>query len=170
VGRDHVEIFLAQGEQGQPGTWMSIFVDDVDELHQELVGRGAVITTAPTNEPWGMREMHVECPDGHVLRIGQGIPTAPERVVERRAITARVETRLAAVLEELAERSGSSLGQLLEDVVLHSFERVEGKDGHGASATPYTARTFKLIDELKKKHGVDYQAHDNYGFVEKPGS
>jgi hypothetical protein len=170
VARDRTEIFLCQGGQGRPGSWMSVFVDDVDELHEELVKTGAVVTHGPANESWGMREMHVECPDGHILRFGHGIPTAEERVVERRAIDARMETRLAAVLEELAQRTGRSLGQLLEEVVLHSFERVEGKDGHSCSATPHTARTFKLIEELKKKHGVDYETHASYGFVEKPSA
>src|SRR5580765_8584292 len=68
VARDQTEIFLCLGGQGQSGTWLSVFVDDVDELHEELVQRGAVIKSAPVNEPWGMREMHVECPDGHILR------------------------------------------------------------------------------------------------------
>jgi hypothetical protein len=167
VGRDQIEIFLCQGSQGQPGTWMSIFVDDVDELYDELRQRGATIKMPPTDEPWGMREMHVECPDGHILRLGHGIPQAEERVVERRTVETRIETRLASVLEELAQRLGFTLGQLLEDVVLHSFEQLEGKDGHTCSAAPYTARTFRLIEELKKKHGVDYAAHASYGFVEK---
>src|SRR5262245_17173212 len=35
VTRDHAEIFLCQGGQGQAGTWLSVFVDDVDELHEE---------------------------------------------------------------------------------------------------------------------------------------
>jgi catechol 2,3-dioxygenase-like lactoylglutathione lyase family enzyme len=167
VTRDHAEIFLCQGGQGQAGTWLSVFVDDVDELHQELVRRGANVLSAPVNEPWGMREMRVECPDGHVLRLGHSAPQVEERVVERRTIEARVETRLAGVLEELAGRLGFTLGQLLEDVVLHSFERLEGKDGHDCSAAPYTRKTFELIEELKRKHGVDYQAHASYGFVEK---
>jgi catechol 2,3-dioxygenase-like lactoylglutathione lyase family enzyme len=32
VWRDNIEIFLCEGGQGQPGTWMSIFIDDVDAL------------------------------------------------------------------------------------------------------------------------------------------
>jgi hypothetical protein len=27
----------------------------------------------PVDEPWGVREMHVRHPDGHVLRISRGI-------------------------------------------------------------------------------------------------
>ena len=26
----------------------------------------------PTDEPWGVREMHVRHPDGHVFRISKG--------------------------------------------------------------------------------------------------
>ena len=32
----------------------------------------------PTNEPWGVREMHVRHPDGHVFRISQGHDEGPE--------------------------------------------------------------------------------------------
>jgi Glyoxalase superfamily protein len=35
VARGKVEIFLSEGGQGQPGTWMSIFMEDVDALHEE---------------------------------------------------------------------------------------------------------------------------------------
>ncbi len=166
VGRDRAEIFLCQGAQGAPGTWMSIFVDDVDELYEEIKGKGAVIPVAPQNEPWGMREMHVECPDGHILRFGHGVSTAPERVVERRTLPARLETRLAGVLEDLASETQRSVGELLEEIVLHSFERLDGKEGN-VCPPPHSPKTFRLIEELKQKHGIDYDTHANYGFVEK---
>jgi predicted enzyme related to lactoylglutathione lyase len=70
VGRDKVSIFLCQGAQGRPGTWMMIFVDNVDELHRELKDRGAKILQSPVNMPWETREMHVEDPDGHRIRFG----------------------------------------------------------------------------------------------------
>ena len=70
VSRDDVCIFLCQGGQGQSGTWMSIFVDDVDGLYEDYKAKGAIIRQAPTNFPWGMREMNIEDPDGHRLRIG----------------------------------------------------------------------------------------------------
>ena len=84
VARDKIEIFLCLNGQGQPGTWMSVFVDDVDELHTELVARGAVIPRAPRDEPWGMREMHVECPDGHILRFGHSTSHEPESLAENK--------------------------------------------------------------------------------------
>ena len=70
VTRGNVEIFLCEGAQGQPGTWMSVFVDNVDALHEEYKTRGAVIRQPPTNMPWGTREMNVQDPDGHHFRMG----------------------------------------------------------------------------------------------------
>jgi hypothetical protein len=50
--------------------WMSVFMDDVDALHEEYVKSGAIIRLAPSNMPWGTREMNVEDLDGHRLRMG----------------------------------------------------------------------------------------------------
>ncbi len=70
VVRGKVEIFFCEGAQGKSGMWMSIFVEDVDALHEEYKSNGAIIRQAPTNMPWGVREMNVEDPDGHRLRMG----------------------------------------------------------------------------------------------------
>jgi predicted enzyme related to lactoylglutathione lyase len=82
VSRDAVSIFLCQGAQGRPGTWIMIFVQSVDELHHEYKDRGATILQPPTNMPWGTREMHVEDPNGHRLRFGSDSngPVDPEAV------------------------------------------------------------------------------------------
>ena len=80
VGRDRIEIFFCQGCQGQPGTWLSIFVDDVDAIFEEYKASGATIRQPPTNFPWGMREMNVQDPDGHRLRIGSGYKGTPDGV------------------------------------------------------------------------------------------
>ena len=65
-----MRIFLCQDGQGAPGTWISIFVQDVDALYEDYQRRGAIIRQAPTNFPWGVREMNVEDLDGHRLRLG----------------------------------------------------------------------------------------------------
>jgi hypothetical protein len=70
VTRGKVEIFLCQGAQGQAGTWVSIFMDHVDALYEEYKVSGAIIRLPPPNMPWGTREMNVEDPDGHRLRMG----------------------------------------------------------------------------------------------------
>jgi ankyrin repeat protein/uncharacterized glyoxalase superfamily protein PhnB len=73
VFRDNVRIFLCQDGQGAKGTWISIFVDDVDRLYQRYEECGAIVRQPPTNFPWGVREMNVEDIDGHRLRIGSDV-------------------------------------------------------------------------------------------------
>jgi Glyoxalase/Bleomycin resistance protein/Dioxygenase superfamily. len=69
-----VEIFLCEDDQGgrdEHGTWMSIWVDNVDEIHKHCVDKGIIVSMPPVDEPWGVREMHVKHPDGHTFRISQ---------------------------------------------------------------------------------------------------
>jgi catechol 2,3-dioxygenase-like lactoylglutathione lyase family enzyme len=72
VRRDGFEIQFCKDGQGGPGTWMSIWVDDVDALYQDFQARGADIRQPPTNFDWGVREMNVADPDGHRIRFGMG--------------------------------------------------------------------------------------------------
>ncbi len=81
VRRDEVRIFLCQGAQGKSGTWISIFVEDVDALFADYQRRGAIIRQTPTNFPWGVREMNVQDLDGHRLRFGSD-STAPSDGVD----------------------------------------------------------------------------------------
>ena len=86
------EIFLCEGGQGgrgrggapltfgpdgdqasDRGVWMSVWVDDVDAVHARCLAQGLEVTWPPTDMPWGVREMHVRHPDGHVFRISRGI-------------------------------------------------------------------------------------------------
>ena len=77
VGADDQEMFLCldgQGGRGEgAGVWMSIFVDDVDQVYQSCVDGGIDVVMPPTDEPWGVREMHVRHPDGHVFRVGTSV-------------------------------------------------------------------------------------------------
>ena len=69
VARDGFEVMLCLEGQGQPGTWFTAWVDDVDALHQEYVASGADVRRAPVDLPWGVREMNVADPDGHRIRF-----------------------------------------------------------------------------------------------------
>jgi catechol 2,3-dioxygenase-like lactoylglutathione lyase family enzyme len=60
-------------ETSDKGVWMSIWVNDVDTIHQRCVSEGLEITHPPTDEPWGVREFHVRHPDGHVFRISSNL-------------------------------------------------------------------------------------------------
>jgi uncharacterized glyoxalase superfamily protein PhnB len=70
VVRGNVNLFLCQGAQGQAGMWMSIFLEDVDALHEEYKNSGAIIRQPPANMPWQTREMNVVDLDGHCMRMG----------------------------------------------------------------------------------------------------
>jgi len=69
VSRDRASIYLCRGSQGQPGTWAWIGVEDVDALYEEYIQSGARVRNPPRNYPWAL-EIHVEDPDGHILRFG----------------------------------------------------------------------------------------------------
>ncbi len=66
------------GETGDKGVWMSIFVDNVDEIHQACLDKKLEIMYGPADMSWGVREMHVRHPDGHVFRVGTSIPKKDE--------------------------------------------------------------------------------------------
>lgn len=53
VSRGDVSIFLCQNGQDGKGTWLSIFVENVDALYKEYKKSGAVICQPPTTFPWG---------------------------------------------------------------------------------------------------------------------
>lgn len=80
VSRDRCCIFLAVGDQGNPGAWVWIGVADAEALHEELRAKGAKIRHPPTNFSWAL-EMQVEDLDGNVLRLGsdsiEGRPYGP---------------------------------------------------------------------------------------------
>jgi catechol 2,3-dioxygenase-like lactoylglutathione lyase family enzyme len=69
VNRDGAGIYLCQGGQGVPGTWVWVGVADVAALFEEYRASGARIRQEPRNYSWAF-EMQVEDPDGHVLRLG----------------------------------------------------------------------------------------------------
>jgi predicted enzyme related to lactoylglutathione lyase len=75
VGNGDCEMFLCLNGQGQQ-VWISIWVDDVDEVHRACQSHGFDVPMPPTDEPWNVREMHVRHPDGHVFRISR--PLLPD--------------------------------------------------------------------------------------------
>jgi hypothetical protein len=95
VGSGECEIFLCQGAQGgrgkgvnsttfqedgdetlDKGVWMSVWVDDVDEVYKQCLAAALDVTFPPTNMPWKVREMHLRHPDGHVFRVSKGVVDA----------------------------------------------------------------------------------------------
>ena len=89
VGSGELEIFLCLNGQGgrgkgtntrtftaednDKGCWMSLWVNDVDAVHQICIDQNIEVTMPPTNMPWNVRELHIRHPDGHVFRISKGV-------------------------------------------------------------------------------------------------
>jgi catechol 2,3-dioxygenase-like lactoylglutathione lyase family enzyme len=63
------EIQFCKDGQGGPGTWVSVWVDDVDALYERLRSRDVDIRQPPTSFEWGVRELNVADPDGHRIRF-----------------------------------------------------------------------------------------------------
>lgn len=80
VSRDGMTLYLSQHVMDCAiGGLVHLFVDRVDDWHAELVGRGVAVERPPTDQPWGLREMHLLDPDGNRLRICTRLATRSER-------------------------------------------------------------------------------------------
>lgn len=155
---------LKVGTPAPAGAEVYFVVDDVDQLHELHERNGVKIDALPADQEWGLRDYRAYDLDGYKLGFGQHLPSSgPEIEIEREDVTIRIEKRLAGLLRDLAGES-RPLGEWLEDVILHTFEQVSS----GGVASPYTRSTFARIEELKKVHGIDYDAHASFRFVEKP--
>ncbi|MFN2412920.1 MAG: bleomycin resistance family protein [Pyrinomonadaceae bacterium] len=70
---ENAETFGESGDGDDKGVWMSIWVDDVDEVHRRCIEQNLDVTFPPVDMEWNVREMHVRHPDGDVFRISRGI-------------------------------------------------------------------------------------------------
>ena len=93
------------------------------------------------------------------------IEAEPKVAVERVQLGVRMEKRMVQVLKGLAEFKDMTLGQLLEEIVLHSFEAAPGQEGQ-MCASPHGKKSLAAIVDLKRIYGMDYDAHAGYGFRE----
>lgn len=109
-----------------------------------------------------MRDYTVRDLHGYYLGFGHPIFTlGPKVKIERVDVPVRLEKRLAALLYDLAQHKHMSLSSCLEEILLHTNEPL----GDGV-ASPHTKSTLRYIQELKKKHGIDYDSHASYRFEE----
>lgn len=91
------------------------------------------------------------------LRLGITLfNVGPPIKIERVDVPVRLEKRLAALLLDLAEHKRTSVNSCLEEILLLTNDGVE----------PHTQTTVEYIQELKKKHGIDYDSHASYRFLE----
>jgi len=55
------------------GVWTLVWVDYVASAHRQCLARGIEVTRPPTDEPWGVRELHICHPGAHVFRLSKGL-------------------------------------------------------------------------------------------------
>jgi hypothetical protein len=101
--------------------------------------------------------------EGNYLVFGQRLhESEPPLKIERVDVPVRLEKRLAALLNDLAAHKRMSLTSCLEEILLHTCEPL----GDGV-ASPHTKSDLNYIQRLKAKHGIDYDSHASYRFVEE---
>lgn len=160
VNLGKVQMFLEQGEPSPKGCAVYFVVGDADELYEFHRSNGAEIAVPLDDRPYGLRDYGVRDLHGYHLSFGHHLLNAGPRIpIERVDVPVRLEKRLAALLYDLAEHKRMSLSSCLEEILLHTNEPL----GDGV-ASPHTKRTLAYIQELKKKHGIDYDSHASYRF------
>jgi len=73
VWRDNSAIHFVQDEGKPNGIHLFQWVRDVDAYYGEILGRGAVVASEPTDQPYGIREFGVQDLNGVGIIFGQDI-------------------------------------------------------------------------------------------------
>lgn len=164
VNLGEVSIHLARRGDGVESQGGSVYfiVGDADELHSFHQANGVEVVCPPGDRPYELRDYSIRDLDGNDLSFGHRLWSAnPPLPIERVEVPVRLEKRLAALLHDLAAHKRMSVDSCLEEILLHTCEPL----GRGV-ASPHTAHTLRHIQELKRKHGIDYDCHASYRFVE----
>lgn len=162
VNLGDVQIFLEKGTPEPRGCSMYFVVSSADDLYDFHKSRGVEITDTPEDRPYELRDYGVNDLHGYHLRFGSYIYSAgPPIKIQRVDVPLRLEKRLAALLYDLAEHKRMSLSSCVEEILLHTNEPL----GDGV-ASPHTKAQLRYIQELKRKHGIDYDSHGSYRFTE----
>jgi catechol 2,3-dioxygenase-like lactoylglutathione lyase family enzyme len=160
---DRVQIFLQQGTPNPGASSVYFMVGDADELFAFHQANGVDIVVPPGDREYGIRDYSVRDLYGYYLTFGHNLfNVGPPIPIERVDVPVRLEKRLAALLNDLAAHKRMSVSSCLEEILLHTNEPL----GDGV-ASPHTKRTLRYIQELKRKHGIDYDSHGSYRFVER---
>jgi hypothetical protein len=80
-----------------------------------------------------------------------------EKKIERVQTGVRIEKRILKVLKAIATHHEMTLGDLIEGIVLHSFE---GKP-------PFGPDTLTVIEKMKEIYGLDLTAADSHKLSEE---
>lgn len=81
---------------------------------------------------------------------------ADNKKIERVQTGVRIEKRILKVLKAVAARNEIGLGDLIEGIVLHSFE----------GQSPFGAETLEFIEQMRAAYGLDLSAADSHNLTE----
>src|SRR6266478_5136297 len=111
VNLGHVQIFLEQGTPNPKGCSVYFVVGDADELYEFQRANGVEIVATPDDRPWGLRDYMVRDLHGYTLTFGHRLnfSNEPPLKIERVDVPVRLEKRLAALLNDLAEHKRMSV-------------------------------------------------------------
>lgn len=157
------QVFLQPGTPSPEGCSIYFVVDKVDELYQYHLAGGVTLDCEVGDREYGLRDYGIRDLNGYRLVFGQ--PTyrmGPPIEIERADVPVRLEKRIAAVLQDLAAYKGMTISSCLEETLLHTWEPL----GDGV-ASPHTKADLRKIQQLKQEHGIDYDSHGSYRFVER---
>ena len=153
-----IQMFLHKGTPSPQGCGVTFLVGDADQLYAFHRANGVEVTAEIADREYGIRDYGVRDLNGYHLSFGHHLFNAgPPIKIERVDVPVRLEKRLAALLQDMAQHKRMSITSCLEEMLLHT------NDGVG----PHTETTLRYIQELKKKHGIDYDSHASYRFVER---
>jgi len=78
--RDDFQVMLGECPDEKPASDLGnhsyiayLYVDGIDQYYEEIAAKGALVTSAPQNKPWGLREFGLSTPDGHRITCGEPI-------------------------------------------------------------------------------------------------
>ena len=81
LSRDNFKVMLGEcadampaSELGDHSYFVYLIVEGLDQLYDDVSGRGAQVISKPENKPWGLREFGIRTPDGHRIMFGEPIP------------------------------------------------------------------------------------------------
>ncbi len=77
--------------------------------------------------------------------------------IERVQTGVRLEKRVLKVLKALAAHKEMGLGDLIEGIVLHSFE----------GRPPFGAETLAFIEQMRSAYGLNLTAADSHNLTEE---
>lgn len=83
--------------------------------------------------------------------------TAGKKKIERVQTGVRIEKRILKVLKAVAASKEMGLGDLIEGIVLHSFE----------GQPPFGADTLEFIEQMRSAYGLDLTAEDSHSLTEE---